>query len=317
MLLSVTSPSTVIARQRMVNIGTTSPGHRVAADLFLPAAGHARPIAFCCLSGGGMSRRYWDLTPDTYSFARWAAERGFPVISADHLGTGGSTLPPRAAAPLLGEVVAANDAAFRILLDELRLDLPGLRSVGVGHSMGATLTVRQQAAHGTHDAVALLGFDTRGLPEHLPPEVLAAGSAGTPDDDRIAELTLRMFGSAYPVLPRGGTVGGDVHRESIATPVRQALDAAATELFGAGGLLSILPGNVAAEAARLRVPVLVANGARDPLLTGPRASAEQYPAAAGVATVVLPDTGHNHNVAPTRHLLWRELARWAESALSP
>src|SRR5882724_12292996 len=104
----------------MVDIGTTVPelaGHLVAADVFRPAAEFVRPIVFCCLSGGGMSRRYWDLRPagdHTYSFARWAVRAGFPVICVDHLGTGESTLPPRAVAPLLSEVVAANDVAFRI-----------------------------------------------------------------------------------------------------------------------------------------------------------------------------------------------------------
>jgi pimeloyl-ACP methyl ester carboxylesterase len=177
--------------------------------------------------------------------------------------------------------------------------------------MGATMTVRQQVGHDTYDAVALLGFDTRGLPEHLPHEILAASANGTPNDERIAGLTLRMFGSAYPMRT------GDLHQKSIATSVQQALDAAATVLLGAGGLLSILPGNVAAEAARLRVPVFVANGERDPLLKGRRATAEQYPAATGFATYVLADSGHNHNVSPTRHQLWEQLGRWAESALPP
>ena len=314
MLSIVTPSSNVITRRRTVDVGTVLPalaGHRVAADVFLPS-GHARPVAFCCLSGGGMSTRYWDLSPDTYSFARWAAGHGFPVICVDHLGTGGSTLPPGVAAPPLGAVVAANDAAFRILLDELRHDAPVPRGVGVGHSMGAALTVRQQADHNTFDAVALLGFDTAGLPEHLPPDILDACAHGIPDDERIADLTPRMFGSAYPTLP-----GGEFDQESVETAARQALKAAATVLLGNGGLLSILPGNVATEAACLPVPVFVGNGEHDPLLNGRRATAEQYPAAASFTTVVLKDSGHNHNVAPTRHQLWRALVRWAESALSP
>jgi alpha-beta hydrolase superfamily lysophospholipase len=306
----------------LVDIGSLLPGlsgHRVAADVFLPSAGSVRPIVFCCLSGGGMSRRYWDLRPvgdNTYSFARWAVRSGFPVICADHLGTGESTLPPRTAAPLLGDVIAANDAAFRILLDELRrpgIDgarpLPGLRTVGVGHSMGATMTVRQQDRYDTYDAVALLGFDTAGLPEHLPRDILAAGAEDKPDDKRLAELTLRMFGSAYPML-RGATVG-DLHQERV----QQALDAATTVLLGAGGLLSILPGNVSVEAARLRVPVFVANGERDPLLNGRRARVDQYPDAATFVACLIADSGHNHNVAPARHELWEQLGHWAESVL--
>jgi pimeloyl-ACP methyl ester carboxylesterase len=298
----------VVVEHRMVDVGTAVPGlpgHRVAADVFLPAPEVARPIAFCCLPGGGMSRRYWDLRPQTYSFAMRMADDGFPVISVDHIGTGDSALPVAAPTPLLRQVVAANDAAFRYLLDDICNNTDRLHAVGVGHSMGATLTIRQQAAHGTYDAVALMGFDTRGLPEYLPPEILAACAESLPDDDRIAELTLRMFGSAYPALrSSSGTDGG-----------RRTLDTAATVLLGAGGLLSMLPGNVAAEAARLRVPVLVLHGEQDSLMVGARARAEHYRRTDGVTTQVFPDMGHNHNIAPTRHQLWARLRDWAESVI--
>ena len=299
----------VVVEQRMVDVGTAVPelaGHLVVADVFRPAAEFARPIAFCCLPGGGMSRRYWDLRPagdETYSFAMRMANDGFPVISVDHIGTGDSALPVGAPTPLLRQVVAANDAAFRYLLDDI-CHSRRLRAVGVGHSMGATLTIRQQAAHGTYDAVALLGFDTKGLPAYLPPEILAACADGLPNDDRLAELTLRMFGSAYPALSGARTNGA-----------RRTLDTAATVLLGAGGLLSMLPGNVAADAARLRVPVLVQHGERDSLMNGAQARAEHYRRTDSVTTQVFPDMGHNHNIAPTRHQLWARLRDWAESVI--
>jgi alpha-beta hydrolase superfamily lysophospholipase len=319
----VSGARNVVADHRMVEIGTVVPnlaGHRVAAEVFLPASGPHRSIAFCCLPGGAMSYRYWDLRPagdDTYSFALWMAGAGFPVICVDHLGTGGSVLPLDAPAPLLEEVVAANDAAFRTLLDELDGHDPACqrRSVGVGHSMGAAMTVRQQATYGTYDAVALLGFGFDGLPAALSPTALAVCADGIPDDERLAELALGMFGSAYPGRSREPTTGAALDSGSSAA-VKQELAAARTVLLGAGGLLSMLPGNVAADAERLRVPVLVMNGERDSLIEGRRAQARQYRQAASFAARVLPDMGHNQNVAPTRHQLWEGLRRWAESALA-
>jgi alpha-beta hydrolase superfamily lysophospholipase len=268
----------------------------VAADVILPPEGPFRSPVFCCLPGGGVSRRYWDLDGDR-GFAAAMAEAGFPVITLDHLGTGDSRLSEPAEPPLLGEVVAADDTAFRLLLDELRATTPGLRSVGVGHSMGSALTLRQQARHRTHDAIALLGFSIRGLPSVLPPEILDACADGIPDDRELARLTLLKFGSPYPDL------GGDQ------TEYR-------TVLLGAGGLLSLLPGNVAAEAAQVTVPVLLANGDRDPLVGGGPPDTAPYTRAAHVTAFVVPDAGHDLLFGPSRQLLVRRLQQWGQSASS-
>jgi len=286
----------------------------VAADVFLPPPGTApRPLAFCCLAGGGMTRAYWDLRvtgDDTYSFARWSAERGFPVITVDHLGVGDSTLRDGAAAPLVGDVIAAEDAVFRLVCDELRKGglgarpIPRLRTVGVGHSMGAVLMVRQQAVYRRHQALALLGFSTKGLPDHLSPEVLAHADHEI-DDHRLAKLALLMFGSPYAPLSRAD--GAD-------SPTRRAMQAAATVTFTAGGLLSMLPGNVADELSRLTVPVLILNGDRDRLISGRRADAAHCPA--GSVSRVLPGSGHNHNIADSRHDFWAQILDWAQSVLS-
>ncbi|HEY4459816.1 MAG TPA: alpha/beta fold hydrolase [Pseudonocardiaceae bacterium] len=304
-------PRSVVVTRRTVHVG----GFTLAADVFAPAA-EPQPIVLCCLAGGGMSRRYWDLLPpndDSYSFALWMVRRGVTVIALDHVGTGESALPP-GPAPLLGRAIAANDAAFRLLCDELADTgigggpIPNPRRIGVGHSMGALLTVRQQAVHRTYDALALLGFSLAGLPDHVPPEILDAIGDGSPDDELLAELTVRMFGTAYPTV---GVVVDQGHRSG--DPARQTLVAAGTRLLGAGGLLSLLPGNVAEDAARLRVPVLLLNGAHDPLISDEPADPGRFGTASRFASHVLPGAGHNHNIAASRELFWTEVLRWAES----
>lgn len=308
----MTNSAGVIVTHRTVDVGT----FRLSADVFTPAEA-PRPIALCTLPGGGISRRYWDLMPPdegTYSFARWMARSGITVITIDHIGTGESVLPP-GPTPLLGKVIAANDAAFRLLCDEIRdtgiggAPIPDLRLVGVGHSMGATLTIRQQAAHNTYDALALLGFSTAGRPAVLPTEILDAIDDGPPDDELLARLALRMFGSPYP------TIGVPLDQARPQDdPARRALTEAGTRLLGAGGLLSLLPGNVARDAARLRIPVLLLNGAFDALIGDQPVDPEQFGAAARFAAMVIPDAGHNHNIAPSRRLFWTEVLRWAEAA---
>lgn len=300
----------VTRTRRVVDVGALVPGlegHQVAADLVLPV-GAVRSPAFCCLPGGGASRRYWDLQlpdDDSFSFAATMAKAGYAVISLDHLGTGESVLPEGAKAPLLGQVAAANDAAFRALLGELRERTPGLQSVGLGHSMGAVLTVRQQARHRTHAAVTLLGFSIKGLPGVLSPEIQAACATGIPDDRALAELALQKFGSAYPDL------NGNAPDSEVSEPLRQF----ATVLLAAGGMLSLLPGNVAREAAELTVPVLLANGDRDQLVGGGLPDVAPYTHAASVTAFTVPDAGHNLGLTPARRRLWLRLQQWVEEVL--
>ena len=308
-----------VLRKCRIDAGGLVPGldgSVIAADVFLPPPGTApQPLAFCCLAGGGMSRAYWDLRvagDDTYSFARWSAERGFPVITVDHLGVGDSTLRDGACAPLIGDVIATEDAAFRLVCDELRKTglgagpIPDLRTVGVGHSMGAVLMVRQQAVYRSHEAIALLGFSTKGLPDQLPPEVLTHAHRDV-DDHRLAKLAQLMFGSPY--APLDGTVG-DADADS---PTRRAMRAAATLTFTAGGLLSMLPGNVSDELTRLAVPVLILNGERDRLISGRPEDAAHCPT--GSVSRVLAGSGHNHNIADSRHDFWAQLLSWAQSVI--
>ena len=311
----------VVVTKRLFDAGGLVPGLDggvAAADVFMPPPGvRARPIAFCCLAGGGMSRAYWDLRvpgDDTYSFARWSAARGFPVITVDHLGVGESVLPADAAAPLLRDVIAANDAVLRVLCDELRRfgiggrPIPDLRTVGVGHSMGAVLTVRQQSVYSSHEALSLFGFSTAGLPDQLSqisPELLSRADRPI-DDQRVAKLARLMFGSPYAVL-------NTVTASDADSPIKRALQAAATVTLTAGGLLSMLPGNVARELSRLTVPVLILNGDRDPLVTGRPEDAAHCPA--GSASRVVAGSGHNHNAAELRHEFWIQLVDWARSVL--
>ncbi|MFJ6573963.1 alpha/beta hydrolase [Streptomyces sp. NPDC091292] len=306
-------PVTRLHRRIDVSAALPEPaGHHVAADLFLPA-GSPRPLALCCLSGGGASKRYWDITPESddtgagkdesFSFAAVMAGAGYPVLSVDHLGTGDSILPQGAPPPLLGQVLAANHLAFQQLLGELREQIPGLRSVGVGHSMGSTLTIRQQDRHPTHTALALLGFSTAGLPAVLPPDILAAVADGPPGDEELAALAVRMFGAAYTEL----------HLDDPEVP--DVINGFRTASLSAGGLLSLLPGNVAAEVARLSVPVFLANGEKDTLTDG-GPDPTPYRSAPTVTSFTAPGTGHNLLLGSARRLLWERLLDWLD-ALAP
>ena len=79
--------------------------------------------------------------------------------------------------------------------------------------------------------------------------------------------------------------------------------------------MSMLPDNVAREAAQIDVPVFLGVGEKD--MTGPPEQLpEAYPASPQVALHILPGAGHSHFLFPARTGLCDRLAVWARQTLS-
>lgn len=318
--------------------GVSLPGEpatlQVGASLWLPAQPAQAKTLLLCLPGGNMNRRYYDLRPpieggagadevdDSFSFAAQMTARGFLVAALDHLGLGDSSKPEDGWQLTPERLVEANVRATEQLLTKLREGrlaeglpaLPALRSIGIGHSMGAMLTILQQHAARQHAAVVLLGFSTRGLPEYAPPQVKEAADplAVRP---MLVELARRTFGKPYPVIHSGNGSGNnaELFGSRKADPRGVAALKAATDcLLPVPALMSMVPGNVAPEAATLDVPLFLGLGGRD--MVGPtHAVPAAFPKCGDLTLVVLPETGHSHFLFPTRGLLFERLAAWAHS----
>jgi pimeloyl-ACP methyl ester carboxylesterase len=297
-----------------------SPLH-IAATLYEPATMTHAPILLVCLPGGGMNRGYFDLQPDdgdtSFSFARQMSARGFHVLTMDHLGIGDSTRPVDGYALNTQLLAQANDEALQQVLADLCRKMPNLKSVGIGHSMGAMLTLVQQAQYAPHAAIALLGFSTRGLPDYTPPA--QAQLANDPEQlrEQLPALAKRMFREPYPRVQRDPQAKG-IFGGSTADPRGvAALKAASDEpLLPLAAYHSMLPGNVALDAAKINVPVYLAVGDRD--MAGPP---QQIPAAftasRDIELQVLAETGHAHFLFASRHALFDRLAIWTRYVTAP
>lgn len=259
----------------------------------------------------------------SFSFAAQMTARGFIVMALDHLGLGDSTRPVDGYA-LLPELIArANAHATAALLARLHDGtlhaavpaLPGLRSLGVGHSMGAMLTVLQQAHARQHAGIALLGFSTRGLPQYVPADVREVASDPAAVRARLVEFARRLFVVPYPRIRSSGN-GAEVYGSATADPRGVAALKAATDcLLPVPAFLSMIPGNVASEAAQVDVPVLLMLGDRD--MAGPPHDAPAaFRASPDVSLVVLPGTGHSHFLFDSRTTLFDRLAHWARGLAS-
>lgn len=266
-----------------------------------------------------MNRHFYNLKggDGAFSFARQMAERGFVSVLVDPPGIGDSDRPgdgyaltPERVATIMARALATVTADLRAgTVDESLPALEGLQTIGVGHSMGALLAVLQQAHAPTYAGIALLGFGLEGLPEYLPSAVREQAADTHAVRAQMVPMARQMFQASYPDVNAGGD--SDLYGSANADPEAvKALARARDKLLPVPALLSILPGNVAPEAATLDVPVYLAVGERD--LVKPSADPlADFPASPRVEQQVLAGAGHSFFLFAARTQLFDGLAEWA------
>lgn len=205
--------------------------------------------------------------------------------------------------------------------------LPDLPAIGVGHSMGSMLIAIQQAHYRTFSAIALTGFANRGLPDFVPPDLVAyiddplalraalpkiVAARGEypmqqrPPDDAPIDTT-----SATDPPPRRPVM---FHSNKLSPDVADAVRRIAAPPPPLAAMTSIVPGSIKPEMAVIDVPVLIANGELD--ITGPIEDIPAgFPKSPEVTTVVLPETGHSHHAFEGRSVLYDALDRWVRDLL--
>nr|WP_218821397.1 alpha/beta fold hydrolase [Sphingomonas laterariae] len=264
----------------------------MAADLFLPA-GNPRTLLWC-VPGGGAARGYFDLAAgDTgHSFARRMAAMGHAVVAIDNPGIGESGEPPAPAAFTPRQAGDSHHHALAALRNRIP-SLADLPAIAVGHSMGGMLVTLQQARNRSFAAMALLGSSASGLDWALTDE--ERGYIGDPDglEAALPRLAEARFGGAFPRFRAANKElaaeifgGGD-------PAVSAALRGIGDRMFAAGGVMSMVPGSFAAEAAAIDVPMFLAFGDRDIGVPWGEVPAA-YPGAGDITILQLLATGHNH-----------------------
>jgi pimeloyl-ACP methyl ester carboxylesterase len=299
-------------------------GQYVSCWVFPPKdARPGTPVLFC-LPGGTYTKGYWHLeVPGRagYSFAEYLADAGMLVIALDHLGTGESTPHPRALDLTLDVVAAANSA----VVDEIREraakgtladGMPPLSlgpTVAVGHSMGALLAIYQQSLFHSYDALAALGYGTSG------PISRRVHSTGAPMPSResvLQEATSGTLDGTPAVSRHAPDLRRHFYWDDVPEDVKAADDLTATHLPGMCGRLSLVPFIASDHARRIECPVFIGLGERDST-SGHHDEPRGYASSQDVTLFVLPRSGHCHNTAGTRELLWARLRSWITTLPQP
>lgn len=295
----------------------------------------ARPIVCFATPGGGFSRGYFtERLPglNIESQSQWHAARGWIFVSIDHLGVGSSSIPTDPRRLDYATVPAANHAAAQVVLrklaeGELLAGLPAIRDpvvLGLGQSMGGSLTIVQQGRYHNFHGVGILGFSSvhthpavAGMDEvrvpwlvrdTLPddvPTVLNQALVTNVARDRMAAINRLLF--YYEDL------GDELINLLMQHPAAdQPAQPWVSRTFPVGVVTRCLtPGVVASEAAAIRSPVLVAMGERD-VIADPKGEPRAYLSATSVDLYICPRMGHMHNFATSREHFWRRIETWGE-----
>ncbi len=282
-----------------------------AATYYPARADVVAGVVLVCLPGGTYSREYWDLhVPGHrgYSFAEFATGHGYSVVTIDPLGTGESSQPARDFD--FADLAATLASAVRQL--SAATGEEG-RPVAAAHSLGGYLAITQQALHSSYTGLAVLGCTNRHVaPLNLDPAFIAR-SATPQGRAELARQILAALPEPYFEGPREHLQSwfhlADVPADIVAADSVTA-KSVVPPIFGT----AMIPGVVAERAARIDVPVLICYGVVD-VSPEPRAEAGLYCRSPDITTIVLPDSAHCHNMASSRHRLWRRLLTWARTVV--
>ncbi|HEX4245704.1 MAG TPA: hypothetical protein VHY77_09060, partial [Acidimicrobiales bacterium] len=247
-------------------------------------------------------------------------DRGMVLVACDHLCTGESTTPAELMAVTLEQLAEANAITTAVIAEQLttgtlHADLPPIAisaSVGIGQSMGGCILTVHQGRWETFDAVALLGWSGRHTAFPGPSGGTVAITVPRRGDDLRSAPMPTMF---TPELFRYCFHYDDVPVSVVDLDLGIGVVPAWRSQGAPPCAMTMLsPGVVAAEAAAISVPVLVACGQRD-VVPDPHAEPAAYPSSPDVTLVVVPEMAHMHNFAGTRRRLWERLARWIDAVV--
>jgi pimeloyl-ACP methyl ester carboxylesterase len=186
----------------------------------------------------------------------------------------------------------------------------------MGQSMGGGVSILTQGRFATFDAIAPCGVSA--IHTALPQRDKAAFDHGKSRFAAVAEGTARSHleteheGVDYLYAFHWEDVPADILHEDMkgGYPIRGTSPAFGSLTIPYCAVQMMLSGAFAADAAKVTVPVLVANGERD-TCPDPHAEVAAYPASRDVSIHIVPTMAHMHNFASTRERLWQRLHDWS------
>ncbi len=281
-------------------VAGTRKSYSIAGELCRPA-GAAPSTLQILVAGATYDRYYWNPPGEPeHSYVRAATAAGYATLDIDPLGTGLSSKP-------LSALVTVPTSAYTVhqVVQAARSGALGTaftRVVLSSHSMGAALAWNEIANY--QDVDGLIAADN----VHIPWLIGAVSGALTLYP---AMLDPKFFGKILDpgyLTTRPGTRAGSFFYHG--DPAVVAEDETLKQTISATFLATYFLEDVDLDTSRIHVPVLIAAGQQDSLMCAPllgtncssastllTAEAPFYAPATCLQSYVLPDAGHDINLA--------------------
>ena len=259
---------------------------------------------------------YWDPPKKklpTFSYARFMAQQGYPVLALDLLGTGESSIPDGFALNITESVssLAQVLTAARSLSNPLGRDFK--RIVLVGHSVGTAIAVTTAGTFpGITDFLVSTGWSFSPHVVPLPPGIIAA-SRVTPYIRFPSPVREELFyftpSARQSVIDFDNRVLADQFPSGVLAQGLPLLKALAFGNFKAIQDIS--------RVNEVNIPVLVQLGRFDdiapPLM--PEVDARLYSSSPDVSVEILERMGHSFNLHNNRLKSWTGINQWIKERL--
>jgi pimeloyl-ACP methyl ester carboxylesterase len=266
--------------------------------------------------GANSDHRAWDFPfeRDSYSFVKWAEDRGLPTLMIDRIGSGTSSLPPG-----VENTIDAQADVLHEIVQSARRGTDGMsaftRIVLVGASFGSVVCGVEAAKYGDVDAAVLTAYmpvdGTGSLGEDL------LRSMFEPAVERRPQL-VGLIDDDY-LLPRDDLGSGWLFRMDNAD---EAIVAASESMSGTMTIGELTGVSDAGPFIRTsNIPTLVLVGEFDPLLFDASTESDCHTASARTAALsppnfeyqVVPDAGHVLNLHRTARRTFAAIGDWLDA----
>lgn len=287
----------------VVNAGDPGLVRTVRGTLYRPGGATDCTSVQVLVHGFSYGQWVWDLPrrPD-YSYARWSAARGRPVITIDDLGYGASDRPNGYTVTTegLGAVLHQVVTQVRAGTYQGQVHPPFARVVTAGHSAGGEVARYEAGAFGDVDGLMVMSMGDRVTPE----------SADAYANYNVTQTATSDY--VYPFFASQDRRLGFFYQAEEADPTVMAEDARLENPTPSGEVLSILTFPSRAVIGRIDVPVLLVFAQNDRVVPVSEAATEpaRYSGSPRVTTSVIPDAGHTFPLHRNRRVAYDALAGW-------